>query len=88
VLGAIRIGNNARIGAGAVVVHPVPDNSTVVGIPGRVVRYRVPHDGVLDHGMMPDPEGQEIEELKQRVTGLEEKLKALLEREHLSEPRR
>ena len=79
VLGSIRIGNNARIGAGSVVVHPVPDNSTVVGIPGRVVRYHVPHEGVLDHGLMPDPEGQEIEELKQRVTELEAKLKALLE---------
>jgi serine O-acetyltransferase len=76
VLGGIHIGNNARIGAGAVVVHPVPDNSTVVGVPGRVVRYHVPHEGVLDHGLMPDPEGQEIEDLKQRVTELEEKLKA------------
>ena len=88
VLGGIRIGNNARIGAGAVVVHPVPDNSTVVGIPGRVVRYHVPHEGVLDHGLMPDPEGQEIEELKQRVNDLEDKLRALLDREPVSEPRR
>jgi serine O-acetyltransferase len=79
VLGGIRIGNNARIGAGSVVVRPVPDNSTVVGIPGRVVRYHVPREGVLDHGMLPDPEGQEIEDLKQRVTDLEEKLKALTE---------
>ena len=78
VLGGITIGNNARIGAGSVVVHPVPENSTVVGIPGRVVRYHVPREGVLDHGMMPDPEGQEIEELKQRVTDLEEKLRALM----------
>lgn len=77
VLGGIRIGNNARIGAGSVVIHPVPDNSTVVGIPGRVVRYRVPQEGVLDHGLMPDPEGQEIEDLKRRVAELEEKLKAL-----------
>jgi serine O-acetyltransferase len=77
ILGGIHIGNNARIGAGAVVVHPVPDNSTVVGIPGRVVRYHVPHEGVLDHGLMPDPEGQEIEELKQRVNALEEKIKEM-----------
>jgi serine O-acetyltransferase len=80
VLGGIRIGDNARIGAGSVVVHPVPDNSTVVGIPGRVVRFHVPREGVLDHGMMPDPEGQEIEELKQRVSELEERLKALTDR--------
>ena len=82
VLGGITIGTNARIGAGAVVVHPVPENSTVVGIPGRVVRFHVPREGVLDHGMMPDPEGQEIEELKQRMTDLEEKLRALMNEKH------
>ena len=38
VLGAIRIGNNVRIGANAVVIHDVPNNSTVVGVPGKVVR--------------------------------------------------
>jgi serine O-acetyltransferase len=79
VLGSITIGDNARIGAGSVVVKPVPENSTVVGIPGRVVRYHVPREGVLDHGMMPDPEGQEIEDLKTRVSELEERLKALEE---------
>ena len=41
VLGNIRIGDNVKIGAGSVVVHPVPDNSTVVGIPGRVVRRAI-----------------------------------------------
>src|SRR6185437_14926253 len=40
VLGSIRIGNHVKIGAGSVVVHPVPDYSTVVGIPGRIVRMR------------------------------------------------
>ena len=76
VLGGIRIGNNVKIGAGSVVVHPVPDNSTVVGIPGRVVRSRAP-EGVLDHGMLPDPEAQEISELRQRVDALEAQVKAL-----------
>jgi serine O-acetyltransferase len=76
VLGGIRIGNNVKIGAGSVVVHPVPDNSTVVGIPGRVVRFRAP-EGVLDHGMLPDPEGQEINDLKQRVQELEQQVRAL-----------
>lgn len=78
VLGGITIGNGVKIGAGSVVVHPVPDHSTVVGIPGRVVRFRAP-EGVLDHGMLPDPEGQEIEELKQRVQSLEDQIKALLQ---------
>jgi serine O-acetyltransferase len=76
VLGSITIGNNVKIGAGSVVVRPVPDYSTVVGIPGRIVRMRIP-DGVLDHGSLPDPEGQEIEDLKERVAQLEELVKAL-----------
>ena len=40
VLGSIRIGDDVKIGAGSVVVHPVPDGATVVGIPGKVVRTR------------------------------------------------
>ncbi len=78
VLGNIRIGDNVRVGAGAVVVHPAPDNSTVVGIPGRVVRYHAPREGVLEHGLMPDPEGQEMEELRQRVSELEARIKSIL----------
>jgi serine O-acetyltransferase len=39
VLGAIHIGNNVRIGANAVVLHDVPDNATVVGVPSKVVRF-------------------------------------------------
>jgi serine O-acetyltransferase len=70
VLGSIRVGHNVKIGAGSVVVHPVPDNSTVVGIPGKVVRKRG-LEGVLEHGQLPDPEGQAIEELAKRVSDLE-----------------
>ena len=73
VLGSITIGNNVKIGAGSVVVHPVPDNSTVVGVPGRVVRTRG-DGGVLEHGQLPDPEGQDIEDLKARVEKLEKLL--------------
>jgi serine O-acetyltransferase len=80
VLGSIRIGNNVKIGAGSVVVHPVPDYSTVVGVPGRVVRMRsIPTNGVLEHGQLPDPEAQEINDLKERVASLEGQLKALLD---------
>ena len=71
VLGSIRIGNNVKIGAGSVVVRSVPDDSTVVGIPGRVVRSRANQNGVLEHGNLPDPEGQDIEDLKKRVAELE-----------------
>jgi serine O-acetyltransferase len=78
VLGSIVIGNHVKIGAGSVVVHPVPDYSTVVGIPGRVVRMRsAATNGVLEHGLLPDPEGQEISDLKERVAELERQLQAL-----------
>ncbi|MCL4402084.1 MAG: serine O-acetyltransferase [Acidobacteria bacterium] len=76
VLGSIRVGDNVKIGAGSVVVHPVPDNSTVVGIPGRVVRTRG-QNGVLEHGKLPDPEGQAIEELAKRVDELEQIVRQL-----------
>jgi serine O-acetyltransferase len=77
VLGGIRIGSNVKIGAGSVVVHPVPDYSTVVGIPGRVVKMRNIPGGVLEHGDLPDPEGQEIDDLKERLAELENQVKAL-----------
>jgi serine O-acetyltransferase len=77
VLGSITVGNHVKIGAGSVVVRPVPDYSTVVGIPGHIVRMRSIPAGVLDHGSLPDPEGQEIENLKERVAQLEEVVKAL-----------
>jgi serine O-acetyltransferase len=78
VLGNIRIGDHVKIGAGSVVVHSVPDNSTVVGIPGRVVRTRGGESGVLDHGMLPDPEGQAIDDLANRVSELEGMLRQLI----------
>lgn len=80
VLGSIRIGDDVKIGAGSVVVHPVPDGSTVVGIPGRIARTRREAAGLLEHGNLPDPEGQAIDELKQRVADLEAQLRLLAER--------
>src|SRR5437588_10926370 len=77
VLGNIRIGNHVRGGAGWVVIRSVPDNSTVVGVPGRVVRGPAHVD--LEHGRLPDPEGQLIEELAKRVYELEGQVRALKE---------
>ncbi len=79
VLGNIRIGDNARIGAGSVVVHSVPDDSTVVGIPGKVVRQRTDFNEQLEHGKLPDPEGQAIADLTRRVQELEAHIKAMTE---------
>lgn len=84
VLGNITIGDHARIGAGSVVIHSVPANSTVVGIPGKVVRTRADASGPLDHGKLPDPEGQAIADLTRRIADLEEQLKALSEGQLLS----
>ncbi len=80
VLGSIMIGDNVKIGAGSVVVHPVPPNSTVVGIPGRVVRRRNADNAVLEHGQLPDPEREEIDELKKRVGELEQRLHYLVDK--------
>jgi len=80
VLGNITIGNGSKIGAGSVVVKSVPENSTVVGIPGRVVRRANEKQCILEHGNLPDPEGQDIEALKLRVAELEEMVRQILER--------
>jgi serine O-acetyltransferase len=79
ILGNIRIGDYSKVGAGSVVVRPVPDQSTVVGIPGRVVSDLDPTDA-LEHGNLPDPEGQLIDELARRVAELEATVKALQNR--------
>jgi serine O-acetyltransferase len=63
------------------VIRSVPDHSTVVGVPGRVVRTRVDTgDGdYLEHGTLPDPEGQLIDDLTKRIEHLEAQLKLLAE---------
>ena len=75
VLGNINIGDNVRIGAGSVVVNDVPEHSTVVGIPGRVVHQQcLNEDGVLLHNRIPDPIACELNRLKYEVQELKEKL--------------
>jgi serine O-acetyltransferase len=76
ILGNIRIGDFSKVGAGSVVVRPVPDHSTVVGVPGRVVGEGGYELDPLEHGRLPDPEGQAIDDLKQRVDQLEAIIRA------------
>jgi len=89
VLGSFTVGAGAKIGAGSVVLSEVPPDSTVVGIPGRVVIK----DGAqglagpaanidLEHNKLPDPAGEmmhclqrQLARLEQRITELEEELK-------------
>jgi len=78
ILGNIAIGDHTKIGAGSVVIRSVPDHSTVVGVPGRVVRSGV-DIGDLEHGTLPDPEGQLIDDLTKRIEQLESQLKLLAE---------
>ena len=72
VLGAITIGADSRIGANAVVVRSVPENSVVVGVPGQIVRRSQPtHVPDLNHTSLPDILGVTLKELLQRVGELE-----------------
>ncbi len=73
ILGNIKIGDKVRIGAGSVVVEDVPENSTVVGVPGRVVhRAFIDKDGNLMHNRIPDPITCEINKLKAEIEILKE----------------
>ena len=74
VLGSFTIGENSKIGAGSVVLKEVPPNSTVVGVPGCVVKQdnvRIPRND-MDQVHLPDPVMNEIEHLKQEKHRLEE----------------
>ncbi len=82
ILGDIHIGDGARIGSGSVVVHEVPPDATVVGVPARViVPKHARFDASLDHANLPDPVvdmiralAQQNESLRERVTALEARL--------------
>ena len=77
VLGNIQIGNNVRIGASSVVLHDVPSNCTVVGIPGRVVYRSGVKVNPLEHGNLPDSEAAVIRTLVDRIESLEQEVKQL-----------
>ena len=84
VLGSFKIGDNSKIGAGSVVLEEVPPHSTVVGVPGRVVKrdnIHLPQEE-LDQVHMPDPIREELNNLwrmnqmlSERVVTLEDELK-------------
>lgn len=76
VLGSFTIGENSKIGAGSVVLGPVPANCTVVGIPGRIVKkdsIRIPRND-LDQVNLPDPILDAISELQAENRKLREEL--------------
>ncbi|MBE6518209.1 MAG: serine O-acetyltransferase [Thermoplasmata archaeon] len=78
VLGNITIGDNVRIGAGSVVLSDVPDDCTVVGVPGKVVRHKgVKVNCELMHGDLPDPEEDEIVMLRKEIEELKKQIAEL-----------
>ena len=79
VLGSFTIGDNSKIGAGSVVLEEVPPNSTVVGVPGRVVKRNnisLPQDE-LDQVHLPDPVKEELINLRESNRLLEERVREL-----------
>ncbi len=84
VLGAITIGANSKVGGGSVVVKDVPPNSTVVGVPARIVMQNgVPVRAVPDRPQvdMPDPTADAIAKLQRRVAQLEDLLREIEQEE-------
>jgi serine O-acetyltransferase len=79
VLGPVKVGDNCKIGANSVVVKDVPPNSTVVGIPGKVVR----RDGIkptkvdLEHGKLPDPVMESLRQMLAIIHDLEIEVKSI-----------
>ncbi len=79
ILGSFEVGEGSKIGAGSVVLKPVPPNCTVVGVPGRIVR----RDGVkvntmdLRHDQLPDPVAEALTILQEKIATLEKKIEEL-----------
>lgn len=79
VLGSLTVGENSKIGGGSVVLKDVPPNSTIVGIPGRVVIQ----DGVrvgkkdLNHANLPDPTGDRFKKMEDTIHELKKKIEEL-----------
>jgi len=77
ILGAVTIGDDAKIGAGAVVLSDVPPRSTAVGVPAKVVAYREPDGSNRRVENLPDPELEMIASLRRRVEELEARTQRL-----------
>ncbi len=83
VLGSFRVGNNSKIGAGSVVLKEVPDNSVVVGIPGRIVvqngqKISESNDSIdLNHDRLPDPVADVEKMLQDHLELIEQRLQEI-----------
>ena len=85
VLGNIEVGDDARVGAGAVVTHPVESGSTVVGVPAHPIHLKRPAPVPmpnLEHADLPDPVAEAMAVLLERVERLEAELHILRGAQH------
>nr|WP_275296785.1 serine O-acetyltransferase [Bacillus sp. REN10] len=83
VLGSITVGENSKIGAGSVVLKDVPPDSTVVGIPGKIVirdGKKVKKD--LNHRDLPDPVADRLQAMEKEMNKLKEELNELQKGEY------
>jgi serine O-acetyltransferase len=83
VLGAVTVGEGARVGAGSVVLKDVPPHTTAVGAPARAVSWRDPNSGEtrrLEH--LPDPDRDTMISLMQRIEELEERVRHMERHQH------
>ena len=78
ILGNIVIGDNVKIGANSVVLESVPPDSTVVGVPGRIVKQGGKRltETMLDHVHLPDPIADRIERIERELEEIKEKIRS------------
>lgn len=79
VLGPINIGDNTKIGSGSVVLQNVPDHSTVIGVPGRVVFSGISKKFENEEETFPDPVARAIECMLERLPQMEKEIRAIKE---------
>jgi serine O-acetyltransferase len=79
ILGPVKVGDNCKIGANSVVIRDVPPNSTVVGVPGKVVKREgiKPTKVDLEHGKLPDPVMESLKQMLDIIHDLELEVKSL-----------
>ena len=93
ILGPITVGRHSRVGAGSVLVQSVPAHSTVVGIPGKVVKEGGKHQPSgrpvieLDHADLPDPVSRALSAVLNHVEKLEQRLEEVTSRQGSLEDR-
>lgn len=76
VLGPFRVGDRVRVGANSVVLHEVPDDATVVGVPGRITGSDSKND-IFDHTELPDPVANAFNCIVDRIVAMEKELQEL-----------